>query len=406
VARLAVLSYHTSPLAQPGTGDGGGMNVCVRELSSALARLGHEVDVYTRRESAAVNDTIVVEPGFRVRHITAGPPRVLERHELPLYVDDYADGIAAAFRCSGLPEALHANYWLSGVAGHRLKHDFSIPLITTFHTLEHVKAETFEPESPERAEQEHRIIDCSDAVLASCDVEVEQIVHHYHADPSRVHVVPHGVEHAFFAPGYRPQARRALGFATDVPLALFVGRLQSLKGVDLALDTVIELHRRGTPIHLAIVGGPSGPGGRSTLEGLRRRVANAGVIDHVSFVAPQPHELLSTWFRAADVTLVPSRAESFGLVALESAACGTPVVASRVGGLVTLVDSGATGLLVEERSPEVWADAVAWVLDEERATSLSTNAVILAQNYTWRAAAERVRDLSAQLRSSALVTCP
>ncbi len=382
------------------------MNVCVRELSTALARLGHEVDVYTRRESPSVNDTVVVEPGFRVRHVTAGPPRVLTRDELPLFVDEFADGVAAAFRCVGAPEALHAHYWLSGIAGHRLKHEFDVPLITTFHTLERIKAETFEAESPERADLERQIIGCSDAVLGSCDVEVDQIIRHYGADPARVHVVPLGVEHAFFGPGHRPQARRALGLDTTHPLAVFVGRLQSLKGVDLALETTIEMHRRGTPLHLAIVGGPSGPSGRATLEGLRRRVAEAGVIDLVSFVAPQPHELLSTWFRAADVTLVPSRAESFGLVALESSACGTPVVASHVGGLTTLVDSGVTGLLLEDRSPESWADAVAWVLDPDRATSLSTNAVLRAQNYTWRASAQRVRGLSAQLAAAELVSCP
>jgi D-inositol-3-phosphate glycosyltransferase len=406
VARLAVLSYHTSPLAQPGTGDGGGMNVYVRELSTALARLGHDVDVFTRRDDASSRHDVVVEPGFRVRYVTAGPPRPLERHELPAFVGEFTDAVAAKFRCGGAPEAIHANYWLSGVAGHRLKHEFSVPLIMTFHTLEQVKAATFEVESAARAAAEAKIVGCSDAILASCDVEAEQIIRHYDADVQRVHVVPLGVEHAFFAPGFRPQARRALGFAPAVPLLLFVGRLQLLKGVDLALETLIELHRRDTPVHLAIVGGPSGPTGRATLEHLRRRVSEAGVIDDVTFVAPQPHELLSTWFRAADVTLVPSRAESFGLVALESSACGTPVVASSVGGLTTLVESQVNGLLVDDRAPEHWADAVAWVLDDERSTSLSTSAVLLAREYTWRSAARDVAALSASLAGTQLVSCP
>ena len=406
MARLAVLSYHTSPLTQPGTGDGGGMNVYVRELSTALARLGHDVDVFTRRDDVDRGASVLVEPGFRVHYVTAGPPRPLERTELPTYVEAFTDAVADHFRNEGVPAAIHANYWLSGQAGHRLKHEFSVPLITTFHTLEHVKASTFEIESPARAREESRIVGCSDAVLASCDVEAEQIIRHYGADPARVHVVALGVEHAFFAPGYRPQARVALGFDPARALLVFVGRLQLLKGVDLALETLIELRARGRDVHLAIVGGPSGPTGKATLDQLRRRVHESGTVDAVSFVAPQPHELLSTWFRAADVTLVPSRAESFGLVALESSACGTPVVASRVGGLTTLVESGVSGVLVEDRSASRWADAVEWVTNEDRATTLSTNAVLLAREYTWRSAATSVAALSESLAGAQLVSCP
>ena len=344
MARLAVLSYHTSPLAQPGTGDGGGMNVYVRELSSALARLGHEVDVYTRRDSPTGRDVEAVEPGFRVHFVTAGPARPLSREELTDHVGEFTDTVKTLFRCAGPPDAIHANYWLSGLAGHRLKHELGVPLIMTFHTLERVKADTFQAESDDRAFQEAAMVACADAILASCDVEAEQFVRLYNAEPSRVHVVPLGVEHAFFAPGYRPQARRALGLDETAVMLLFVGRLQTLKGADLALETLIELRSRGRHAALAIVGGPSGPDGRHTLEGLHRRVAEAGVIDQVAFVAPQAHQLLSTWMRAADVTLVPSRAESFGLVALESSACGTPVVASGVGGLTSLIDEGVDRL--------------------------------------------------------------
>ena len=406
MAHLAVLSYHTSPLAQPGTGDGGGMNVYVRELASALARLGHDVDVYTRRDGPDLGHTVNIEPGLRVRFIQAGPARVLERHELAEYVDEFANGVAARFRCQGAPEALHANYWLSGIAGHRLKHEFEIPLISTFHTLEYVKASTFESESEFRGLEEKRVIGCSDAVLASCDVEANQIIEHYGADPARVHVVPLGVQHAFFGPGHRPQARRALGLDPKTPLMLFAGRLQLLKGVDLAVETMVELRRRRVALHLAIVGGPSGPSGRNVLDALHRRVREASIVDQVTFVAPQPHELLSSWFRAADVTVVPSRTESFGLVALESLACGTPVVASNVGGLTTLVQSGVTGVLVEDRSAVTWANSVQYVLDDDRATTLSTAAVLSAQGFTWRSAAKVVSELSAQLSRAQLVTCP
>ena len=405
MARLAVLSYHTSPLAQPGTGDGGGMNVYVRELSSALARLGHDVDVYTRRDRADGRDVDVVEPGFRVHHVTAGPTTPLERDELTEYVGEFTDAVRARFRCAGVPDALHANYWLSGLAGHRLKHELDIPLVMTFHTLERVKADAFESESPDRAFQEAALVACADAVLASCDVEASQFVHLYRAEASRVHVVPLGVEHAFFSPGYRPQARRALGLEDADSLLLFAGRLQELKGADLALETAIELRRRGRRATLAIVGGPSGRDGRATLERLHQRVAEAGVVNQVRFVAPQAHQLLSTWMRAADVTLVPSRAESFGLVALESSACGTPVVASRVGGLTTLVEQGETGYLVNERDPAHWADVVECALDPERAMALSNAAVLRARHYTWRRAATSLAAMIERLTAESLVRC-
>jgi D-inositol-3-phosphate glycosyltransferase len=405
VARLAVLSYHTSPLAQPGTGDGGGMNVYVRELSSALARLGHDVDVYTRRDNTRVGDVVHVEPGFAVHFVPAGPPSELDREQLTNYVAEFTDNVAGLLQVTGIPDAIHANYWLSGLAGHRLKHELNIPLIMTFHTLERVKADTFEGESEDRAFQEAAIFACADAVLASCEVEAEQFVRFYNAERSRVHIVPLGVEHAFFAPGYRPQARRALGIKGEDSMLLFVGRLQALKGVDLALETLIELRNRGRNIMLAIVGGPSGPDGRATLASLHRRVEEAGVISHVSFVAPQSHQLLSTWMRASDVMLVPSRTESFGLVALESSACGTPVVASDVGGLMTLIDEGVTGFLVGERDPKVWADAVEVALDPQNATAMSNAAVLLARRYTWRSAARSLADLTEELALSGLVRC-
>jgi D-inositol-3-phosphate glycosyltransferase len=404
VARLAVLSYHTSPLAQPGTGDGGGMNVYVRELSSGLARLGHEVDVFTRRDDPATRDVVVVEPGFRVHHIAAGPAAPLSRDEFERFVPEFSDAVGERLRVDGA-DALHANYWLSGLAGHQLKHELGLPLIMTFHTLERVKAEVLGAASDDRAHQEAAILACADAVLASCDVESEQFVRLYHADPARVHVVPLGVEHAFFAPGHRPQARRALGVDPTSTMLAYVGRLQALKGVDLALDTLIELRRRGHPSQLAIIGGPSGPDGRATLAELHHRVAASGVIDRVSFVAPQAHQLLSTWMRAADATLVPSRSESFGLVALESSACGTPVVASNVGGLSTLVEPGVNGVLLDSRDAGAWADAVEWVTDPRRSTALSSGGVLMARRYTWRAAAESLAALVDQLSATSLVCC-
>lgn len=405
MSRLAVLSYHTSPLAQAGTGDGGGMNVYVRELASALAHLGHEVDVFTRRDAPTLARTHVVEPGFRVHHIGVGPARALARHELADYVKDFTDEVSNHFARHGVPDAIHANYWLSGLAGHRLKHELNIPLIMTFHTLERVKADHFEGESEDRAHQEAAIFACADAVLASCEVEAEQFVEFYDADPARVHVVPLGVQHAFFAPGDQRAARQALGRAEAQTMLLFVGRLQALKGVELALETLITLRARGRDASLAIVGGPSGPEGGATLRQLHRRVRDAGVTGRVSFVAPQSHQILSTWMRAADVTLVPSRSESFGLVALESSACGTPVVASAVGGLLTLIEPGKNGQLVAQRDAEVWADAVDEVLLDNASSAMSNAAVLLAHRYTWRSAAQSLEGLVTRLVDASLVRC-
>lgn len=406
MARLAVLSYHTSPLAQPGTGDGGGMNVYVREMGAALARQGHQVDIYTRRDSATQRDQVMVEPGLVVHHVTAGPTTSLSMDQLRLWVDDFARSVGVLMGCQRRPDILHANYWLSGIAGHWLKHELDIPLVMTFHTLDRVKAATFGETSTSRAAEEEKIIGCSDAVLASCDIEAQQIVDFYDANPARVHIVPLGVEHAFFSPGNKLEARRALGMPTDQPLLLFAGRIQELKGVDLALEAFIELRRRRSCGHLAIVGGPSGPSGRQTLDRIQNRIAEAGLIESVSLVAPQSHQLLSSWFRASDVTLVPSLAESFGLVALESAACGTPVVASAVGGLLTLVTPDHNGLLVSSRDASEWADAVEHVLDPEVGVNMALASATMARRYTWRNTAEAISDLVERLQSGALLLCP
>jgi len=406
VARLAVLSYHTSPLAQPGTGDGGGMNVYVREMGAALARQGHSVDIYTRRDSPTQRDQVQVEPGLTVHHVTAGPTTSLSMNELRRWVDDFARSVGVLMGCNTKPDILHANYWLSGIAGHWLKHELDIPLVMTFHTLDRVKALTFGEPSSERAADEERIMVCSDAVLASCDIEAQQIVDFYGANPARVHIVPLGVEHAFFSPGNKLAARRALGMPTDEALLLFAGRIQDLKGVDLALEAFIEVRRRSGTGHLAIVGGPSGPSGRETLDRVQRRIAEAGVIESVSLVAPQTHQLLSSWFRAADLTLVPSLAESFGLVALESAACGTPVVASAVGGLLTLIAPGQNGLLLASRDPKDWADAIERVLEPTVGAGMAQASATMALQYTWRHTAEAISDLVHRLQSGALLLCP
>ena len=399
--KLAILSLHTSPLAQPGTGDGGGMNVYVREFASALASAGVDCRVYVRRWTDELPDEVEVEPGFRVVHITAGP-LAATKEELESHVEAFADGVAADFE-TFRPDVIHANYWLSGVAGRLLKQRCGLPLLTTFHTLARVKAELGDPEPEHRARGEAAVMACADAVVANCTAEAEQLVEYYGADRDRIEIVPPGVDHAFFSPGSQAGARWAL--RTDsAPLLLFVGRIQPLKGVDVAVETLAALERDDA--RLWIVGGASGAGGDGAITRVRELIAEHDLSKRVSFMPPVPHHLLSTYYRAADVCLVPSRSESFGLVALEAAACGTPTVASAVGGLLTLVEHGHTGYLVEGRDPAHYAAHVDRILaDPVLARRLSISAAARGRTYTWSRSAERLHRLYTDLDARALAPC-
>lgn len=388
------------------------MNVYVRELSAALARAGVECDVYTRAWDPEVPAIVAVEPGLRVHHVPAGPLAPVAKESLPPLVEEFTEGVLTRLegRAGGAPDAIHANYWLSGLAGHQLKHHLGLPLACTFHTLDRVKAEAM-PEDvgaagpAQRAQAEASIIDCSDAVLASCPVEADQLAELYGALRDRIEIVAPGVDHAFFAPGHRPQARRALGLPASGPMLLFVGRIQPLKSADVAVSALAELGD-GAGSFLVVVGGPSGPEGATELARLHRLVDELGLGTRVRFVDPQPHELLSTYYRAADVCLVPSRSESFGLAALEAAACGTPVVASAVGGLVTLVEHGRTGYLVEGRDPSRFAAYVAdLVTHSERTRAMGGAAAEVARRYTWSVAAGRLRRLYQDLTLRQPVEC-
>jgi D-inositol-3-phosphate glycosyltransferase len=386
------------------------MNVYVRELVSALAQAGVASDVYTRRWADELPEVIDVEPGFRVVHVPAGPAD-LPKEALPAVVDEFADGVLEHLTQGdppgGTADALHANYWLSGVAGHRLKHELGLPLVSTFHTLARVKAETGDREPQRRVAAEADVVGCSDAILASCAAEATELERLYGADPARIEIVPPGVVHAFFSPGDRAGARSALGHLgrLDGPVLLFVGRIQPLKGLDIAVRTLAAL---GDPSAvLVVVGGASGPEGGAELERIGKLAVELGVAGQLRFTDPQPHHLLSTYYRAADVVLVPSRSESFGLVALEAAACGTPVVAAAVGGLRTLVDHERTGFLVEGRDPAAYAGHVQRILgDPVLARQLAANAVARARGYTWSTAAGRLRRIYADITARSLVECP
>lgn len=405
MARVALLSLHTSPLAQPGTGDSGGMNVYVRELAAGLAHAGHDCRVYVRRDAPDVPDEVPVEPGVTVVHVAAGPPGTA-KEDLPAVVDEWADAVGARIGVDGGADVLHANYWLSGVAGHRLKHALGLPLVTTFHTLARVKTATGDPEPESRARAEAAVMACSDAVLASCAAEARQLHDLYGVPAWRTSIVPPGVEHALFSPGDRGAARRAVPDLDlgDAPTVLLVGRIQRLKGLDLAVEALGLLDDpRAT---LVACGGPSGADGRATLAAARDRAEALGLADRLHVVAPRPHHELSSLYRAADVVVVPSRSESFGLVALEAAACGRPVVAADVGGLSTLVDHGRSGLLVRGRDPRRWADALGAVLDRPaRAARMGRAGAALAAGYGWGSAAAAVAGVYASVTARGPLDC-
>jgi D-inositol-3-phosphate glycosyltransferase len=403
VQRVAVISFHTSPLAQPGSGDSGGMNVYVRELSSALAQAGVECTTYTRRTHVDQPDVVQVEPGHRVVHITAGAFD-LPKERLPDVLGEFGDKVIDQIRHVSPVDMVHANYFLSGIVAHRIKHELDLPFVTTFHTLAKVKAEGGDPESQWRHDAEASIIGCADAICVNCTEEESQFRRLYGNPPGRIEIVAPGVEHAFFAPGDRSGARRALDLPPDSPVVLFVGRIQPLKAPDVAVRALAALDRPDAM--LLVVGGASGADGDSEVQALHRLIRDLGVEDRVRFVPPQPHHILSTYYRAATAVVVPSRSESFGLVALEASACGVPVVASGVGGLLTLVDHGETGYLVPDRDPAMFARYLREIIDHPaHAAALGRRGAERARRYTWSFSAARLRRLYVDIAAREPVLC-
>ena len=400
--RVAVLSLHTSPLAQPGMCDGGGMNVYVRELVSALAHAGVDCTTYTRAWRDDLPAEINVEPNHKVVHIPAGAVD-MPKGDLLSVVPEFTDGVLRHINANGGTDVIHANYWLSGLSGHTLKHELDVPLVSTFHTFARVKALGGDPESELREQAETDVIGCSDVICVSCTEEERQFIELYGNPPGTTEIVAPGVEHAFFAPGDKRGARKALELG-DGPVLLFVGRIQPLKGADVAVRSLAELNRPDAT--LLIVGGASGTEGETEIAHVHALMQELKVENQVRFVAPQAHHILSTYYRAADVVLVPSRSESFGLVALEAAACGTPVVANAVGGLLTIVEHGRTGFLVPDRQPEIFARHIANILDDPALSArMSHDAAERAKGYTWSFAAARLRRAYTDITSRDRVVC-
>ena len=396
IRRVAFLSLHTSPLVQPGSGDAGGMNVYIDELARAMVERGVQVDVFTRAVDGSHPLDGEVTPGDRVVHVPAGAPSVLPMKDLPATVQPFADGVIERIEGERF-DVVHSHYWLSGWAGLVVKRATGIPLANSFHTLGRVKDATRrvgEPaESLVRIAAEQEVIAGSDCVIASTSFEADDLARRYRADPARLCVTHPGVNHDLFAPGSRQAARRELGWG-DGRVVLFVGRIQPLKGLDIALEAFARMRTEIPDARFVVVGGPSGPHGAAELERVRARVETLQLGGAVSFLPARPHREIATYYRAADVLLVPSRSESFGLVAAEAQACGLPVVAAGIGGLAYTIDDGTSGFLVAGWEPEAFAAAATRILlDDDLAARLSRGAVAFATRFSWKVATDRLLEL-------------
>ncbi|UXA18644.1 D-inositol-3-phosphate glycosyltransferase [Mycobacterium sp. SMC-4] len=381
--RVAVLSVHTSPLAQPGTGDAGGMNVYVLQTALELARRGVEVEIFTRATSSSDQPIVRVAPGVLVRNVVAGPFEGLDKNDLPTQLCAFTAGVlrAEATHEPGYYDVVHSHYWLSGQVGWLAADRWAVPLVHTAHTLAAVKnaalADGDSPEPPMRSVGEQQVADEADRLIVNTEHEAQQLVSLHHADPARIDVVHPGVDLDTFSPGDRGAARAALGLADGEPVVAFVGRIQPLKAPDVLLRAAARL----PGVRVVIAGGPSGSG-LDTPDSLVHLAAELGITERVTFLPPQSRPDLVRVYRAADVVAVPSYSESFGLVAVEAQACGTPVVAAAVGGLPVAVRDGVSGALVDGHDIGDWARTLGAVFSDNPA-GMASAAVEHAARFSW-----------------------
>lgn len=389
--RVATISVHTSPLDQPGAGDAGGMNVYIVEVAKRLAAKGIEVDIFTRATSSELPPAVELVPGVTVRHLTAGPYEGLSKHELPAQLCAFTSAVlrAEAQQEPGFYDVIHSHYWLSGQVGWLARDRWGVPLVHSAHTLAKVKNALLalgdEPEPRARLIGEEQVVAEADRLIASTQEEADDLARSYDADPGRIVTIPPGVDLDRFRPHDGTVGARArLGIDPDALVLLFVGRIQPLKAPDVLLAAAAAMLaddpalRARLQVH--VVGAPSGSGlnAPTALAGLARSL---GIEDIVRFIAPQPAEILADHYRSADVAVVPSHNESFGLVALEAQACATPVVAARVGGLRTAVADGTSGLLVDGHNPPDYAEAISKVLADRAA--FASGARAHAAQFSW-----------------------
>lgn len=394
--RVATISMHTSPLEQPGTGDAGGLNVYVVETAKRLAAAGIEVEIFTRATSSDLPPSAELAPGVTVRHVVAGPFEGLAKQDLPAQLCAFSNGVlrTEAAYDPGRYDLVHSHYWLSGQVGWRAAERWGVPLVHSMHTMARVKNRALAtgdaPEPAARELGEAQVVAVADRLVASTAEEARQLVQLYGAHPAQVVTLPPGVDLEVFRPGEASTARTRLGVPPHAAVLLFVGRIQPLKAPDVLLRAAATMLESAPALRerlvVAVVGGPSGSG-LAEPGALQRLAAELGIADVVRFEPPAAQARLADWYRAATVTVVPSYSESFGLVALESQACGTPVVAAAVGGLPTAVRDGRSGLLVRGHNPADYARAVLRVLEPGQRRRLAAGAAEHAGRFSWAATA-------------------
>ena len=399
--RIATLMVHTSPLDQAGTGDAGGMNIYVCEAAQNMAAMGVQVDIFTRRTNNEVADVVEVAPGVRVIQLNVGPVSGVTKELLPKLIPD----LSAAFKealVNTRYDIIHSHYWISGKVAMPVAKELGIPLVHTMHTMARVKnlnlAEGEVPEPMIRVQGETQVVAAADALVANTDAEAASLVSLYEACPDNVLVVSPGVNLKVFTPGAgRAAAREVVGLDKDSHIITFVGRIQPPKGPEVLIRSIAELvshspHLR-TKLITNIIGGASGAN-QSEVERLKELSTWLGIDDVVRFAPPVPREELPQWYRASDLVCVPSYSESFGLVALEAQACGTPVVATAVGGLRTAVADGISGVLVDGHDPRAWSSVLARLLQEpQRRVLLSMGAIEHASHFGWDATSRGTLDI-------------
>ncbi|HEY3954030.1 MAG TPA: D-inositol-3-phosphate glycosyltransferase [Streptosporangiaceae bacterium] len=398
--RVATISVHTSPLDQPGTGDAGGLNVYVVEVARLLAARGVEVEIFTRAVCRDAPPVTELAPGVLVRQLVAGPFEELDKADLPAQLCAFTLEVlrAEAAHAPGRYDLVHAHYWLSGLVGAVAKERWGVPLVQTMHTLGRVKnaalatGDTAEPAARIRGEAE--VVAAADRMVASTAAEAGDLVGLYGADPSRVRTVSPGVDPAVFRPGSKSAARHRLGLPPDAVLLMFAGRVQPLKAPHVVLHAAARLVAADPALArrlvVAFVGGPSGSG-RADPDQLAELAARLGIAHLVRLEPPCPQSELADWYRAATAVLVPSYSESFGLVAAEAQACGTPVVAAAVGGLRTAVADGVSGVLVRGHDPADYARVLRELIGSpRRLASLSAGAVAHAARFSWADAVDEL----------------
>lgn len=399
VRRVAMLSVHTSPLHQPGTGDAGGMNVYIVELARRLAERDIEVEIFTRATTGGAPPAVELAPGVLVRHVDAGPYEGLAKEDLPAQLCAFTHGVMQAWagHRPGHYDLVHSHYWLSGHVGWLAAERWGVPLVHAMHTMAKVKNAALAaddcPEPTARVIGETQVVAAADRLIANTDEEAAELARHYDAAPGKVAVVHPGVNLDRFRPdaGGRSAARARLGLPQDAVIPLFAGRIQPLKAPDVLVRAVAVLLERDPALRerlvVPIVGGPSGSG-LAKPEALHKLAARLGVCDVIRFQPPVDQARLADWYRAATVLVMPSYSESFGLVAIEAQACGTPVVAAAVGGLPVAVADGRTGFLVPGHDPRDYADALRRFVDHPHlADDLGAAAARHARGFGWGAAA-------------------